>query len=276
MAIYGIRAVAATEQNPASKEIDLESAIVDGSNFNVARELISRSVGLRDLRFSAPIRDGKEKDFPEASGVPSTAISYDSVQIAADGKVYGQINLLDERTGLVREILSLRVFFVKEGKVVSATRVAGDGSFAADALQPGIHSVVGVGRDGAFAIGIEVLPFKAAGKQEDAIPVSLLVNMEVAAAPVTAQNLNAANVTQLLGQAPPGTAPIPGVPGAPAAPGAAAAAPGGTAAAGAAGAGGAGAGGGIGGALAGGAAGALAGAVLGDPGPASVSTPSGM
>lgn len=277
MAVYGIRVVAATEQNPASKEIDLESAIVDGSNFNVARELISRSVGLRDLRFSRPIPDPRENEFPVASGAPSTAISYDSVQLAADGKVYGQVNLLDERSGRVREVLSLRVFFLKDGKVISASRVEPNGAFATDGLQPGIHSIVGVGRDGAFAMGIEVLPFKAAGKQEEAVPVALFVSMEIAASPVTAQNLNSGNVGQLLGQASPGSVPGPGVPGAPGAPGGAAptGGAGGTAgAAGAAGAAGGGAGAaGVGGALAGGAAGALAGAVLSDPGPSTTSTP---
>ena len=268
MAIYGIRALEPTEQNPATREIDIECAIVDSANFEVSRALISDGIGDRDLRFSGPVRPDDEK-FPYTSGSPATPISYDSVQIAADGKVYGQINLLDERTGRVREVLSMRVYFVKDGKIAAAGRVSSKGAFALGGLEPGTHSLVGVGRDGVFAIGIEVLPFKAAGKQEDAVPVALMVSMEVAVAPVTAQNLNTGNVADYLGQS--GPAPtVPGAPTTPPAGAAAAAAPAGGGGAGVAGAGAAGgAAAGLGGALAGGAAGALAGGVLGDNGPAS-------
>jgi hypothetical protein len=95
---------------------------------------------------------------------------------------------------------------VKDGKVAGASRVASNGGFAVAGLESGIHSVIGVGRDGIFALGIEVLPFKAADKREDAVPVSLLASMEVAVAPVTAQNINAGNFSSFFGQAP-GTAP---------------------------------------------------------------------
>lgn len=273
--VYGVRTVAATEQKPATKEIDVESVVVGASNIGVATELLGRSIGIRDLRFSGVLRDSDNR-FPEPSGEPSTTISYDSVQVAADGKVYGQINLLDDRTGLLREVLSMRVFFVKDGKVAGAGRVASNGGFAVAGLESGIHSVIGVGRDGIFALGIEVLPFKAADKREDAIPVSLLASMEVAVAPVTTQNINAGNFSSFFGQAP-GAAP--GVPGAPGtAPGGAPAsppnsgAPTGSGTAGA-GAGAGGAAGGLGGAVAGGLAGALGGAVLGNGGSATSTTP---
>lgn len=207
--------------------------------------------------------------------MPSTAISYDSVQIAADGKVYGQINLLDDRTGRVREVLSMRVFFLREGKVAAAGRVSPKGEFAVLGLEPGIHSVIGVGRDGIFAMGIEVLPFKAAGKREDAVPVSLLVSMEVAVAPVTAQNINAGNFSSFFGQAPGVTPGVPGAPGTAPGGGAAAApnagAPTGSGVAGSGGGGAAGSG--LGGAVAGGLAGALGGAVLGSLGDSTNATP---
>ncbi|MGV2333853.1 MAG UNVERIFIED_CONTAM: hypothetical protein LVR18_06940 [Planctomycetaceae bacterium] len=172
----------------------------------------------------------------------------------------------------------MRVFFVKDGKVAGASRVASNGGFAVAGLESGIHSVIGVGRDGIFALGIEVLPFKAADKREDAVPVSLLASMEVAVAPVTAQNINAGNFSSFFGQAP-GTAPGVQVPqeaapgGAPASP-PNSGAPSGTGTAGAgAGAGVGGAAGGLGGAVAGGLAGALGGAVLGNGGSATSTTP---
>jgi len=173
--VYGVRTAEASEKNPATREIDVESVIVDTPNASVATELLRRSIGIRDQRFSGTVRDS-DKQFPEPSGELATSLSYDSVQIAADGKLYGQINLLDDRTGLLREVLSLRVFFLKDGKVAAAGRVAGDGSFSVGGLEPGVHSFIGVGRDGIFALGIEVLPFKAADKLEDAVPVSLFAS----------------------------------------------------------------------------------------------------
>jgi hypothetical protein len=273
--VYGVRTVGQADPNAVNPEVDVESAIVDLPNVSVATGLLGSSIGIRDLRFSGTVRESDNR-FPFATGTPSTALAYDSVQIAADGKVYGQINLLDDRTGRVREVLSMRVFFVRDGKVVAAGRVAPKGDFAIPGLEPGIHSVIGAGRDGIFAIGIEVLPFKAAGKREDAVPVSMLVSMEVAVAPVTPQNINAGNFSSFFGQAPGVTPGVPGAPGT-APGGGAAAAPGagGPTGAGTAGggAGGGAAGGGLGGALAGGAVGALAGAVLGSDDESSPETP---
>ncbi|MFM7056586.1 MAG: hypothetical protein ACKO2P_06650 [Planctomycetota bacterium] len=273
--VYGVRTVGQTDQNAVNPEVDVESAIVDLANVSVATELLGKSIGIRDLRFSGTVRESENR-FPFAKGAPSTPISYDSVQIAADGKVYGQINLLDDRTGRVREVLSMRVFFLREGKVAAAGRVSAKGEFAVPGLEPGIHSVIGVGRDGIFALGIEVLPFKAAGKREDAVPVAMLVSMEVAVAPVTAQNINAGNFSSFFGQAP-GVAPgVPGAPGTAPGGGAAPAAPnaGAPTGSGTAGGGAGGAGGGLGGAVAGGLAGALGGAVLGSLGDSTSVTPS--
>jgi hypothetical protein len=123
-------------------------------------------------------------------------LGYDSVQIAADGKVYGQVNLLDERTGRYREVLSMKVYFLKSGEAVGSARVAPNGSFAVAGLEAGVHSLVGVGRDGVFGMGIEVLPFKAAAAG-DLRPVGLFLTAEVAIAPIGAQNLNQANFESL-------------------------------------------------------------------------------
>lgn len=271
--VYGVRTTGQADPNVANPEIDLESAVVGTANVGVATELLGKSIGIRDLRFTGVVRESENR-FPFAQGKPSTAIAYDSVQITADGKVNGQINLLDDRTGRVREVLSMRVFFLRDGKVAAAGRVSPKGEFAVSGLEPGIHSVIGVGRDGIFAMGIEVLPFQAAGKREDAVPVSLLVSMEVAVAPVTAQNINAGNFSSFFGQAPGATPGVPGAPGT--APGGGAAAPpnaGAPTGAGVAGAGGGAAGGGLGGAVAGGLAGALGGAVLGSLGDSTNATP---
>jgi hypothetical protein len=191
------------------------------------------------------------------------------VQIAADGKVYGQVNLLDERTGRLREVLSMRVYFLRDGVEIGSARVAPNGAFSVPGLQPGIHALVGVGRDGVFAIGVEVLPFKAAAMNaaNGFVPVRLMLTTEIAVAPVGAANINSENFGEFFDPAIAGLA----EPMGPAA--AAAAAPAAPGAAGVSGAGGGSGGGGglLGPLLIGGAIGGIGGAIIAEGDPATPS-----
>ena len=191
MVVYGVRLIEATPESPADKEVDVESAAVLAADVALAQRLMKSGIGARDLRFNGKLMVSDD-EFPYGDGTIATSLSYDSVQVAADGKVYGQVNLLDERTGRYREVLSMKVYFLKSGEAVGSARVSPNGSFAVSGLQPGVHSLVGVGRDGVFGMGIEVLPFKAAAAG-DLRPVSLFLTAEVAIAPIGAQNLNQAN-----------------------------------------------------------------------------------
>ena len=197
MVVYGVRMVEATPEQPADKEIDVESAAVLAADSALAQKLMKSAIGVRDMRFNTKLLVSDE-EFPYGEGNIATSLSYDSVQIAADGKVYGQVNLLDERTGRYREVLSMKVYFLKDGEAVGTARVAPNGSFAVAGLAPGVHSLVGVGRDGVFGMGIEVLPFKAAAAG-DYVPVSMFLTTEVAVAPIGAQNLNQANFDSYFG-----------------------------------------------------------------------------
>jgi hypothetical protein len=192
--VYGVRMLPASAEFPADREIDVESAVVQVVDSPLAQQLIRGGIGTRDLRFNGPVTAMDEK-FPYGEGPIATSIAHDSVQIAADGKVYGQVNLLDERTGRIREVLSMRVYFLRDGVEMSSARVAPNGAFNVPGLQPGIHALVGVGRDGVFAIGVEVLPFKAAAMNGTAgfVPVRLMLSTEIAVAPVGAANINAEN-----------------------------------------------------------------------------------
>ena len=192
--VYGVRMVPASVEFPADREVDVESAVVQVVDSPLAQQLIRGGIGTRDLRFNGPVTALDEK-FPYGEGPIATSIAHDSVQIAADGKVYGQVNLLDERTGRIREVLSMRVYFLRDGVEMGSARVAPNGAFNVPGLQPGIHALVGVGRDGVFAIGVEVLPFKAAAMNGAAgfVPVRLMLSTEIAVAPVGAANINAEN-----------------------------------------------------------------------------------
>lgn len=191
MVVYGVRMVDATPEKPADKEVDVESAAVLAADVALAQRLMKSGIGARDLRFSGKLMVSDD-EFPYGDGTIATSLGYDSVQIAADGKVYGQVNLLDERTGRYREVLSMKVYFLQSGEAVGSARVAPNGSFAVAGLGPGVHSLVGVGRDGVFGMGIEVLPFRAAAVG-DLRPVGLFLTAEVAIAPIGAQSLNQAN-----------------------------------------------------------------------------------
>lgn len=259
---YGVQFVQETAEMPADREIDVESAVVPAANVEQMRKLLKSDIGTRDLRFNSKLTP-EDEVFPVGTGPAATSVIYESVQIAADGRVYGQVNLHDERTGRYREILSLRVHFLQDGNKVGSARVAPNGSFSVPDLKPGIYGLVGVGRDGVFGIGVEVVPFQAAAVNADGtfVPVRLSLAPGLSVGSLGPAHLNSANLTSFMGSgpAPAATTPTNTPAAAPAAAGGSAgSAPGG---------GGGGGGGGLGLLLGGAALGGLAGGIIleGDP-----------
>jgi len=259
---YGVQFVQETAEMPADREIDVESAVVPAANVEQMRKLLKSDIGTRDLRFNSKLTP-EDEVFPVGTGPAATSVIYESVQIAADGRVYGQVNLHDERTGRYREILSLRVHFLQDGNKVGSARVAPNGSFSVPDLKPGIYGLVGVGRDGVFGIGVEVVPFQAAAVNADGtfVPVRLSLAPGLSVGSLGPAHLNSANLTSFIGSgpAPAATTPTNTPAAAPAAAGGSAgSAPGG---------GGGGGGGGLGLLLGGAALGGLAGGIIleGDP-----------
>lgn len=258
---YGVQFVQETAEMPADREIDVESAVVPAANVEQMRKLLKSDIGTRDLRFNSKLTP-EDEVFPVGTGPAATSVIYESVQIAADGRVYGQVNLHDERTGRYREILSLRVHFLQDGNKVGSARVAPNGSFSVPDLKPGIYGLVGVGRDGVFGIGVEVVPFQAAAVNADGtfVPVRLSLAPGLSVGSLGPAHLNSANLTSFIGSGPAPAATTPTN-----SPAAAPAAAGGSA--GSAPGGGGGGGGGLGLLLGGAALGGLAGGIIleGDP-----------
>ena len=259
---YGVQFVQETAEMPADREIDVESAVVPAANVEQMRKLLKSDIGTRDLRFNSKLTP-EDEVFPVGTGPAATSVIYESVQIAADGRVYGQVNLHDERTGRYREILSLRVHFLQDGNKVGSARVAPNGSFSVPDLKPGIYGLVGVGRDGVFGIGVEVVPFQAAAVNADGtfVPVRLSLAPGLSVGSLGPAHLNSANLTSFMGSGPAPAATTPAN-----TPAAAPAAAGGSAGS-APGGGGGGGGGGLGLLLGGAALGGLAGGIIleGDP-----------
>jgi hypothetical protein len=266
--LYGINLVASDEKHPATNEIDVASAVVSGPDLGIVRQLISAKLPKADLRFDQATGDEDQK-FPLGEGDVSTSVVGHMVQLQKDGRLRGVINLLDERTGRVREVLDLTIYFIQEGKIVGKAEVENNGEFLVAGLVPGAHSVVGVGKDGTFALGIEII----GAEQEVASfgssryrTVAVMASLEMSLAPANAGNFNSTNAGALTGGSvapgatPPGATP-PGAnpPGTP-----------GSAAGGAGGGAGGGGGGGLGALLAGGAIGAGIGYLAGqNDGPSS-------
>jgi len=269
--LFGVRLIATDEDHPADLEIDMESPVVASGDLKVALRLISEGLSDGDKRFSSEATSEDEL-FPVGSGEPSTTLAGHEVQLQADGSLVGVINMMDDRTGRLREVLDLKIYLLRDGKVVGTAEVENNGEFIVHGLSPGVHSLVGVGKDGTFAMGLDVVG-STANLAADASTLShyqtaaILLVAQLNVSPVGAGNFNSGNAGGLtngsVGGSPGAGTPGAGVPGAPAAGGGAAGGGAGAGAGGAgAGAGAGGAGGGLG-ALLGGAIGAGAGYLAG-------------
>lgn len=244
--LYGIRLVASDEKIAANVVTDIDSAAVSGIDVGLVRSLISEKMTNGDVRFnSEPVEN--DDSFPFGVGDVATSFASHRVQLQEDGSLKGLVNLLDDRTGRVREVLDLTVYMIKNGKMVGQADVENNGQFLVPDLSPGIYSIVGVGKDGTFAFGVEALAadFDAAADASSNghyRTVAVMAFLELSVAPAGAENFNRSNASGLtdgtVGQSGAGPAPVAGTtpPG-----------PAGGAGGGATGGGGAGAGGGGGG-----------------------------
>lgn len=238
--LFGANLVEATEQKPAALETDLQSAVISPDDVPLARELMRAGIGEKDLRFGAAPGEDDSK-FLSGEGDVSTSLLSHRVQLGQDGVLRGSVNLLDPRTGKYREVLDETVYFLRNGVVAASTKVQNDGSFEVAGLETGLYSVIGAGKDGAFAVGVEVVAFEAAQaelKKGGYAPVAIMASLDLSTSPIGPNNLNSENFDENVGgEGGDGSAP-------PAPPTPPAGAPGG---AGTAGGGGGGAGGGGGG-----------------------------
>lgn len=91
------------------------------------------------------------------AGEVSATVQRHRVRLQNDGSLKGEANIIDERTGRVRETLDLTVHFVKDGVNVASSEIANDGSFIATGLSPGVHSIVAVGQDGIMVTAVDLV-----------------------------------------------------------------------------------------------------------------------
>lgn len=199
--LFGANLVEATEQKPAALETDLQSAVISPDDVPLARELMRAGIGAKDLRFGADLGDDDSK-FLAGDGDVSTSLLSHRVQLGQDGVLRGTVNLLDPRTGKYREVLDETVYFLRNGIVSASTKVQHDGSFEVVGLETGLYSVIGAGKDGAFAVGVEIVAFEAAQaelKKGGYVSVAILASLDLSASPIGPNNLNSENFDENLG-----------------------------------------------------------------------------
>lgn len=276
--LFGVRFSAPEGDLVAEEaELDMDAAVVMNADVAVARQLILQALeesGSGELRFTDDA-SAEDDSFPFGTGNKSTSLSAQPVKLEADGSLKGTINVLDERTGRNREVMDLTLNFLRDGQLVHTAEVNNNGDFSATGLIPGLYSVVGTGRDGVFALGLEVLgSTQEVANPGDAVPVALAAPTGFSIAPISLQNLNPNDIAELTDNTvnPGDGTPVAGAPPAPA-PAGGMAGPGGGVGGGAGGGGaGVGGGGGLGALIGAGIAGAVGYAVGSNDDPASPGT----
>jgi hypothetical protein len=201
--LYGVRLLAADADHPATQTVDLESTVVLAADLDLVNQLISKELTQGDVRFTKePVAE--EQQFRFGIGEAATSIRGHRVQLQKDGSLKGMVNLMDDRTGRLREVLDLTVYFLQNGDIATDTIVERNGAFKADGLRPGVYSLVGVGEDGTFAMSVEVLGPEyepAAGVSLSGYrPVAVAAELVFSVAPANAANFNRSNANSLTNQ----------------------------------------------------------------------------
>ncbi|MCA9082794.1 MAG: hypothetical protein KDA81_02005 [Planctomycetaceae bacterium] len=185
-------------EGAAANQVSLQSAIVTGADVAVAREIILSELIDRDLRFSTAANPKEQGDYPFGKGETSTSIGGHQVQLQPDGTLVGEVNLLDPRTGRNRELMDMTVHFIRDGELVSSSRVEQDGRFVVTGLTPGFYSFVGAGDDGVLALGVDVLGSLAANEVTNKYKLtSVAAGLNLVVAPLSPLNFNRSNAALL-------------------------------------------------------------------------------
>lgn len=145
------------------------------------------------MRFSGQA-NAADQTFPYGAGIPATSLITHRVQLQADGRLHGTANCIDPRTGRLREINDVIVYFVRDNQLIARTRVERSGEFVVTGLSAGTYSVMGTGTDGAFAVAVEIVDqnggeIASVGSLMKYEPTTLPSTLEFASALVPSRDL---------------------------------------------------------------------------------------
>lgn len=113
-----------------------------------------------------PVKSARSGQFHGPTGpnaVPSTTLSWQAVPLQNNGNFVGMIRMLEpsdnEQSDLhSRPPVDMRVFIIKDGKVIAQAPCSKQGYFTIESLKPDLYSFLGVGVDGFSATTVDVLP----------------------------------------------------------------------------------------------------------------------
>lgn len=169
-------------------DLSMSTVAVGHSDISAAKSLIYGNLP-STVRFGGAV-SADDEAFPEGDGMTSTSLDHHQVQLTENGLLRGQVNLLDGRTGLHRDVVDLTLHFIRDGEVLGATEVQRDGQFVMAGLNPGVHSVVSTGSDGILAIGIDIAGSAAVAQNEKYKLSSIAQSLELSASPAQPGDFN--------------------------------------------------------------------------------------
>lgn len=185
-------------------ELDVDSTVVATGDIQQAREMILNALSGGSQQAASEV--SVESDALAAgSGEASSTFAGHRVQpkadgpqgfkLQSDGTIEGEVVRLDGGS----EPIDMTVYFLRNGSVVASAVAEDNGKFVVAGLNPGIHSVVATGKDGVYAVGIEILGSNyepvAGGNTRNGeyIPAAMIQSGPLSIAPIGPGNLNSGN-----------------------------------------------------------------------------------
>ncbi len=139
-------------------ESSFDAAVITSENFVTVKQLIEGTINANPEEVAGKAPAGALIPAPASAGSESSPLAHQPILIGAEGAVQGQVSMLSPDGTQVREVTDLTVYFVRQNEIVTSVKVESSGAFTATGLTSGSYAVVGAGKDGIFAIAVDLVP----------------------------------------------------------------------------------------------------------------------
>lgn len=159
-ATYSVRVEAATEV-ATTDSLEIDTIAVGASDFGTVSNLLKNySIDMKTgtLAQTAARNKAGVRNVSVNSAVAlvsdATINGETVVELGTDGKIAGQIRMIDSKSGKVVATTAGSVNFIRNGSVVATSAVDANGMYEIAGLQPGAYSVFASGVGGVAAFGV--------------------------------------------------------------------------------------------------------------------------